>query len=248
TSFQIQYDWSDFRGDPDEMLEKYFDVFAYVASGGCRRLMFRFPKKLLDVKALKSYSAGNCVEVRATRKYDLVGFRRDFDGEEDEEGEGWLDSMEELRADLLAGDVRALYLGWLMSVERDQTPPESEEPPVPASLDELKPALSSFVGFFKLDTDLIGAAGSRSGARETPAPSSRELAAFVKAIPLGEKDSLLLRAIKGDVPHLRAELLRAFDETRPPEPKSAKKKPEPRTAAQLLAASERRAAGRAARS
>ncbi|MBI3893460.1 MAG: hypothetical protein HY303_18230, partial [Candidatus Wallbacteria bacterium] len=104
TSFQIHYDWSDFRGDPDEMLEKYFDVFAYLASGGCRRLMFRFPKKLLDMKALKRYSAGNCVEVRATRKYDLVGFRRDFDGEDDEEGEGWLDSMEELRADLLAGD------------------------------------------------------------------------------------------------------------------------------------------------
>ena len=34
-----------------------------------------------------------------------------------EEGEGWMASLIPIRANLLAGDFRALYLGWLLGVE-----------------------------------------------------------------------------------------------------------------------------------
>lgn len=245
TSFQIHYDWSDFRGDPKAMVEKYFDAFVYLASGGSRRLEFRFPKKLVDLKALKRYDTGGAVRLWTTRLHAILSFRHKF--EDDCEGEGWLDSLVELRAALMAGDRRAAYLGWLMGVALGDVPPESEEPPVPSGLDELTPALEGFVRFFRIDADLVAAAGSRSGAREEAVPTARELASFIKAIPVAEKDVLLLRAIKGDVPHLRAELLLSFEDAKPAPGKTARKKPEPRTAAQLLAAADRRAATRSTR-
>jgi hypothetical protein len=32
TSFVNEYNWGDFKGNPDEWMEKYFDVFLYYAN------------------------------------------------------------------------------------------------------------------------------------------------------------------------------------------------------------------------
>ncbi len=44
----VTYEWSDFRHDPRQVLLKYFDAYFYLANWGSLRLMFRFPKGLLD--------------------------------------------------------------------------------------------------------------------------------------------------------------------------------------------------------
>ena len=39
TSFVNEYNYGDFRGEPPELMERYFDAFCYLANWGTRRLM-----------------------------------------------------------------------------------------------------------------------------------------------------------------------------------------------------------------
>ena len=41
TSFAVQYDYGDFKGDEKEVLSRWFDMHLYLAAGGTRRLMIR---------------------------------------------------------------------------------------------------------------------------------------------------------------------------------------------------------------
>ena len=57
---------------------------------------------------------------------------KDFDGADD--GTGWLSSLIGLRADLVSGDERALYLGWLvqLGVQYGEVDDHTLEPGRPA--------------------------------------------------------------------------------------------------------------------
>ena len=48
TRFQNEYNWGDFKGSPDKMMEKYFDAHVYFANWGTYRLMMRFPTESID--------------------------------------------------------------------------------------------------------------------------------------------------------------------------------------------------------
>src|ERR1043166_5567005 len=50
TSFVNVYHYGDFRGNPDKLVEKYYDAFLYLANWGTRRLMLRMPRGLVDVE------------------------------------------------------------------------------------------------------------------------------------------------------------------------------------------------------
>ena len=54
TSFTNTYHWGDFKGDPNQLMNRYFDAFVYVANWGTHRLMFRIPRRFLDVAAAKA--------------------------------------------------------------------------------------------------------------------------------------------------------------------------------------------------
>jgi hypothetical protein len=66
-----------------------------------------------------------------------------------------------VRSDLLAGDLRALYLLWLSSVQCGERRVTALEPPRPAGLDRasrLSGVLASLVEFMGLDDDLLAVA------------------------------------------------------------------------------------------
>src|SRR5262245_22996869 len=120
TSFTNEYHYGDFRGDIRKVLTKYFDAFVYVANWGTHRLLFRFPRRARHVDALRSEALDECVDVETHQ--DVVVLEMTISLEESpggwEEGEGWLDDLLPLRADILAGDYRSLYLAWLAGVSR----------------------------------------------------------------------------------------------------------------------------------
>ena len=47
-SFINTYNYGDFRGSPETLMEKYFDAHVYVANWGTHRLMLRVPRRLLS--------------------------------------------------------------------------------------------------------------------------------------------------------------------------------------------------------
>src|SRR3989442_3334566 len=55
TSFVNFYNFGDFRGKPEVLMEKYFDAFLYFANWGTRRLMLRLPGRLVDAERVSLY-------------------------------------------------------------------------------------------------------------------------------------------------------------------------------------------------
>ena len=207
-SFTNSYDWGDFRGDPVKLMESWFDLHLYLANWGSRRLMVRLPARLVDGAWIERVlSAVECAELTTSGEHLILDIQRDEEGwqdrGEDDPGPGELDRLAPLRADVLSGDCRLVYLVWLMGVEDESLPDEGPEPltgPGP-----LSPAHEAFVAFFGIDPDLVKAAAERGcGVDEGDVP--RDAArSVIAAMSEAEKTDLLMRVLDGE-PHVGFEL------------------------------------------
>lgn len=229
--FSNYYNWGDFRGNPAEWVVKYFDAYFYMANWRTRQLSFRLPKRLLDPNLARQYCCGELASLRVKGGCVILDFFCE-DGEWDDysdDGSGWLSALAPLRADVIAGDHRLLYLGWLYGVQLRLVPKGAPEPPVPAGLGDLTPALDAFVDLFKIDRDLIAAAAQASP-RARPALSSREIQSQVAALSSAEKVRWLVRLAGGQEPHLREEFVKELSHS------STAATSDPRTVAAIRAA------------
>ncbi len=250
TSFTNTYHWGDFKGNPATLMDRYFDAFVYVANWGTHRLMFRIPGRFLDAEAASTYCDGEALSLKAKKEHIVLEFSSDDEGEDEgTEGEDWMPSLISLRADLMRGDFRALYLGWLASFRSrgwdgedgwDEEDPDGDdllEPPVPPGLAKLSAPLRALAEFLRVDDALIEVAASGSAGEPPAEPSRAELARWIQGLPASDKDAYLLRflAEEGDL-MLRAELSKRFREATMPQGARPAPDAERRTVAQLLAA------------
>jgi hypothetical protein len=203
----VTYAWGDFKHDPRQVLARFFDVHLYMANWGSRRLMFRFPAALLSREAIEPYCIQDRITFKTAGGFDTL----DMDLSEEEgggawiEGEGSLSGLIPLRADILQGDHRALYLAWLkaMSLSGDEpsrgrksTAAKPLEPVVPPGLKQLSPALKRFLEQFDVPPCLVEAAAEVSPKlTETPETDFHPL---VAQLARGECDGFLCRVARGD--------------------------------------------------
>jgi len=210
TSFTNHYEWGDLKADPLKLLEKYFDASVYVANWGTREFHLRLPQERVDFKQLKSILPGKSAHVRSAGKFVIVSFESEVESDDDwDDGTGWMGSLVSLRSDLLRGDLRCLYLGWLHSVECHEFSEDTLEPPVPAGLRELSAPLDSFIEFLGIDGGLVEVAASASAPLKE-GPSRKELATWIQGLPENEKDSLLIDFLSESSERCRLELLQRF--------------------------------------
>ena len=114
-------------------------------------------------------------------------------------------SILSVRAELLAGDLRALYLLWLLSVQVGEVSDDAVEPPVPASLNALTGSQTALVEFLRIDRDLIDVAAAGSA----PMREARvDVARWVASLPGTKRDAMLVGLLEGNDPLLRAATLR----------------------------------------
>lgn len=209
--FVNTYQWGDFRGDPRALMTQYFDAFLYTANWGARRLMLRLPSRLLDPSTARRYCHTDSASAWAAGKIVILDLsREDQDGswEDEEYGEESLGSIIPARAELATGDLRLLYLAWLLSVESGELADDDAEPPIPPGMAALNAPLRSLAAFLRLDEDLIAVAAEASEEQKDSSPSPQELKRWVAVLPARERDALLVRLVLGDDVHLRTELLR----------------------------------------
>jgi len=208
------YNYGSFRGQPDDLVERHCDFFFYMANWGIRLLM-QMPEDTVDLDTLAVYEgdSGGIGGRRAGQGF-IVSFAT---GEEHYlggwlEGEGWADTFAPLREELIRGDRRFLYLGWLYSVhhwsgdecdleeldkyEDESALLESCEPPVPAGLGQLSAAQQALVKLVGIDSFLLAAAAEasaeRSGIDET------RLRALISELPDEERNAFLAEVAGGD--------------------------------------------------
>ena len=210
TSFMNHYEWGDLKADPLKLLERYFDAFVYVANWGTREFHLRLPKNLVDVKHLKSILPGEATSARSAGQFLIISFESEVESDGDwDDGTGWMGSLVSLRSNLLRGDFRCLYLGWLHSVECHEFSEDTLEPPVPAGLQELSAPLDSLIEFLGIDEDLVEVAASASAPLKA-GPSRKAFATWVRGLPPGEKDDLLIDLLSDSNERYRLELLQRF--------------------------------------
>jgi hypothetical protein len=221
TSFVNEYHWGDFKGDPSQLMERYYDAHLYVANWGTHRVMFRLPCDLFDPDVVKDYCVGDEVSAWATDEYIVLDVAsEDHAGEFDFDYDAGtlLSAIVGVRAELAAGDLRPLYLAWLATYgawERDEDVFDRDadddlEPPVPPGLGALTAAQRALADFLRLDDNLIAIAAQASPPRDETADDPDDLAAWVARLPVTEKDRLLARVVQGEAARVRMELLRHF--------------------------------------
>lgn len=242
----VTYHWSNFRHDPRQVLLDYFDAYFYMANWGTLRLVFRFPKGLIDEAGITPYLLEEFISFDTIGEYQMLDL--EFNPEY---GEGWMDAENglsgfiRLRDELIEGDYRLLYLAWLkaMTIAEgwvDDYGPEiscsEHEPPVPSGLKKLSPSLKLFIDVFELDPFLVQAAAEAS---ETPTTSPwinyRQL---VTHLPREESDAFLADLAEGK-PGVAAALRKRLLAFLPKQKRTRTKTP--RTLHQLLLRAEEHA-------
>ena len=233
------YNWSNLPGDPARILAQYYDAMLYMANWGSRRLMFRFPRSVLDLEGVRAYCQPPIIEdyisFLTVGEYAILDIQfHDEEGDAWIEGVGWLPAMIGLRDDILRGDYRTLYLAWLKTLEVEDLLDSVTEPPVPSGLNKLSPALRTFIDFFEIDEFLIRLAAEASSDQKTA--SEGWLRGAIALLPEEERDGFLLRLAQGET-HLSVELNRRLRQVAPmPEPELQPR----RTVGQLLKETEER--------
>jgi len=244
--FMNVYNWGDFKGDPDRLIEKYYDVFLYEANWGSRQFMVRLPAAVFRLEDVRPYAVEDddaSLQIRMAGDQVILDFHvRDEEGDrwiEDEDSEAWLPSLLPIRDQIANGDFRSLYFGWLVSAETGILDDETVEPPVPSDLGNLSPELEKLREFLGINRDLIAIAAQRSASVEVLGPSRGEIAQWLASLPESEKNELLLRIVDGEGRFLRGELLNRFRASRAPSRAHARDE-NGRTVGELLAAAEHR--------
>lgn len=217
TSFQVVYNWGDFKGNVDEWMARYFDVFVHVAGWGTRWLALRVPSALLREAAIDPYQGDLSVWAKETEGNLVLHFRVDErESSWEEDSEDWLPSLLPLRDELMDGDLRSLYLGWLASMQWAEAEDDSEEdlaeggrePPVPAGLGDLTAAQEALVDFLEISPHLLAAAAEGSPPRRDGALTAEEVQRWAAGLPVDEARSLLGRLVLAEEQHLTHELRR----------------------------------------
>jgi hypothetical protein len=235
TSFTNHYEWGDLKANPLKLLEKYFDAFVCVANWGTREFYLRLPLELVDYKQLKVMLAGDAASVRKAGRHLIVGFENESEQDDWDDGTGWMGSLMSLRSELLCGDLRCLYLGWLLCPQCEEFAEEELEPPVPAGLGELSAPLHSLIEFLGIDEELVEVAALTS-APLNAGPSRKELDAWIRSLPEKEKNDLLLTAASQSGDRWRNDLLRRFRQQNEQRDSRECRQVQRRTAGDLLAA------------
>ena len=201
-SFVNHYEWGDLKADPMDWMRRYFDVFVYTANWCSSRLALRVPLATFRKADLQAFASKYALTIEARKEYWIFAWAldecEDYDRFAEDDGSGWMQRLAPLRDELLRGDLRPLYLGWLAGAGGDDLPDTALEPEVPPGLSELSAPQQALVEFLEIDPDLLSAAatGSASVTRNDVAEADRidawldelsrdEMAAVLKLVAQG---------------------------------------------------------------
>jgi hypothetical protein len=199
--FVNHYEWGGLKADPAEWMRRYFDAFVYAANWCSCRLSLRLPLATFRKTDLRPFAAGAALTIEAGEEHWIIDWSLDESENCDrfgmEDGSGWMGRLVPLRDELLRGDLRPLYLGWLASA--GQLEDDMLEPEPPAGLSDLTVSQQALTEFIEIDPDLLAAAaaGSPHAAAEDSAQagaidawlagwSREEMAALLKLLALGQ--------------------------------------------------------------
>ncbi|WP_298231583.1 hypothetical protein [uncultured Azohydromonas sp.] len=185
TGFVNHYERGDLKADPTDWMRRWFDAYVYFANWCTCQLSLRVPRTAFGDAELEPFAAEYGLRIEATAEHWIFDWTLEESENQDrfamEDGSGWMRRLAPLREELLRGDLRPLYLGWLAGVTTGYLDDDTPEPPVPPGLAALSPAQQALVEFLEIDPDLLTAAqaGSTPVPRENDAKADPSLDAWL---------------------------------------------------------------------
>ena len=212
--WQNTYNFGDFHGSVDTML-KYYDAHFYIANWGTTRLGLAFPIGAVAPETIQPYLRGgkSCENTLTVKEIDnrciVCWERNEEDGCRWTEGDGLIDELIGVRDELMRGDYRALFLGWLADFDSDEwrDPKDGPDvmPAIPARLDQLSPSLAALINHFPVDCDALAVtAGLSQGGK----PDRLPIAAVLEKLSMPDMRALLTRVAEGGGSGVMTELNR----------------------------------------
>lgn len=202
--FQNEYDYGELKADPSQLLARYFDVAFFMQFWSDWYFAIKLPNTS-HIKALEFYIDGELVtltqgrdgHILRTYLYNPVDYCDSVDH--------YLSALMPIRDEIIRGDMRAPYLGWLRSLEEGEYDEDSMEPPLPAGLQNLTPAQQQYKKFLNLSNELLEYAAQSS----PPLQPQRESqpSEWLPTLEEWEKDELLLSVLEEGAARVRLRYL-----------------------------------------
>ncbi len=200
-SFTNEYNWGDFKGDPVKLIQRYFDAHVYVANWMTAIFMVRLPIEALTREAARAVAVPYLLDITATKTHWIITWSleesENYDRFGMEDGRGWMARLAPLRDELLRGDLRSLYIGWLSAVAGEMMDDDETEPLCVSGLGNLTAAQQALAEFLEVDPDLLAGAGMGSPAAQEKEVSQREMDKWIDALSREEVNSILIQLLEG---------------------------------------------------
>lgn len=217
-AFDNEYSYGNFKGNAFEMLRRGYDFHFHYTNFGDRTLVFRLPRGLPDPAAAEPYLGKELIlsvpdETGPGTILSMEPYVEDsgYFGDDLWEFDDLIDRLAGLRAEILEGDLRPLYLAHLaMSMDANHDPEEALEAPVPAGLNALTPAQTALARFYALSPDLIEVASWDGPRPPTSAKPVRTPAEWLGTRPQAKRNAWLTRLVGDDWTGIRGEILSEY--------------------------------------
>ena len=220
-TFDNEYQYGDFHGDEFNMLRRGYDIHLHYANFGIRKLLIRFLHKLPDVPGASPYFAKDGLQFLKDKQgqggvLSISPYHEPGDQDELWNANEILDRLVPLRAEMLEGDLRPLYLAHLaMMSDAEHDPEETREGPVPAGLGNLTAAQRALAELFGLSDALIAAAAEGNPGRPAQQDAGKLYAGWLQSLPQATKDAWLVEWLADSHTSARSDMLEEFRKSRP---------------------------------
>ncbi len=200
-SFTNEYNWGDFKGDPDKLMQRYFDAHVYVANWMTAIFKVRLPKEAFSREMVNAFTESPFLEFNATPKDWIVTWcleeSEDYDRFGEEDGRSWMVRLAPIRDELLRGDFRSLYIGWLPAISVELLGYHDEEPLALSGLGNLTAAQKALAKFLEVEPDLLAGAGMGSPEQKGSGHSQAEMEVWIKGLSRTRVNEILKWLLAG---------------------------------------------------
>lgn len=207
SGFVNHYEWGGLKADPLDWMRRYFDAFVYLADWAHCRFALRLPRDMFGKAELKPFGVKQSLTIDASEDHWIFDWSLEgsdnYDRFAEDDGRGWMGRLVPLRDELIRGDQRSLYLGWLAGAAKGEVPETTLEPTVPAGLSQLSAAQNALAAFLEIDADIIAAAAIGS-ADASDRPESVD--AWLQSLSPDELRSMLKSIVRADRPNPQREV------------------------------------------
>lgn len=213
-SFTNEYHWGDLKERPSVLMKRFFDAHVYVANFMTAVFMVRVPIKAIPEEMIRATADRYVLDFEATKTHWVVTWglneSEDYERFNTEDGRGWMARLTPLRDELMRGDFRSLYIGWLAAVSREEADDDNLEPLSVDGLGNLTAAQQALAEFIEVDEDLLAGAGIGSPNMQKDAPPQREMDDWLAGLPRDEVRSLLKLLLAGKSQQAESSLRNQF--------------------------------------